>query len=259
MLWLIISILALVAGVLLSSWVRTIERWPSLLHGFVVGFVGFLLLLEVMPEVVEDLGLIAWGYFMGGLTCVFAIERLLPEQHSTVATILMAVALGIHALLDGAALGTQGEAFLMLAVLVHRLPMGFTIGAYFIESKTKWGALLLMILASIAGFFSVQYLPFPGLSAVQAIAAGGVAHVLLDAHIQEQPCDEDCIDVGLKYWRLGGLLCGITAFALVALIGHGEHEHIHHTEWDVVWAVLLSAILSVYMFWDRFHQHSHSH
>ena len=29
-----------------------------------------------------------------------------------------------------------------------------------------------------AGFFSVQYLPFPGLSAVQAIAAGGVARVV---------------------------------------------------------------------------------
>lgn len=259
MLWLIISILALVAGVLLSSWVRTIERWPSLLHGFVVGFVGFLLLLEVMPEVVEHLGLIAWGYFMGGLTCVFAIEKLLPEQHSTIATILMALALSIHALLDGAALGTQGEAFLMLAVLIHRLPMGFTIGAYFTESKAKWSALILMILASIGGFFGVQYLPLSELSVIQAVAAGGVAHVLLDAHIQEQPCDEDCVDIGLKYWRLGGLLFGIVAFSLVASIGHGDHEHLHHSGWDMGWSIALSGILSIYMFWDRFHQHGHSH
>lgn len=259
MLWLIISIVALVSGVFLSSWVRTIERWPSLLHGFVVGFVGFLLLLEVMPEVVDSLGLIAWGYFVCGLTCVFAIEKLLPEQHSTIATTLMALALSIHALLDGAALGTQGEAFLMLAVLTHRLPMGFTIGAYFVASKAKWGALILMVVASIVGFFGVQYLPLSELAVVQAVAAGGVAHVLLDAHIQEQPCGEACVDIGLKYWRLGGLLCGIIAFALVASIGHGDHQHVHHTEWDMGWSLLLSGILSIYMFWDRFHQHGHSH
>ena len=67
------------------------------------------------------------------------------------------------------------------------------------------GCVAVMILASIAGF-SVQYLPFPGLSAVQALR-WWCGTLLLDAHIQEQPCDEDCIDVGLKYWRLGGLLC----------------------------------------------------
>ena len=37
-------------------------------------------------------------------------------------------------LLDGAALGAQ-ESALMLAVLVHRLPMGFTIGAYLLSPK----------------------------------------------------------------------------------------------------------------------------
>ena len=75
-------------------------------------------------------------------------------------------------------------------------------------------------------------------------------------HILEQPCDE-ATDVGLKCWRLGGLLCGITAFALL-LMGHGEHG-IFITQSGMLCGRVLSAILSVYMFWDRFHQHSHSH
>ena len=39
----------------------------------------------------------------------------------------------------------------------------------------------------------------------------------------------------------------ITAFALVALIGHGEHEHIHHTEWDVVGVITVCNPVCVYV------------
>lgn len=262
MLWLIISILALAAGVFMSSWVRTLQNWPSLLHGFVVGFIGFLLLIEVMPVVTTTLGTVGWVWFAVGLLFMYAMERLLPAHQSALSTVLMATAFSVHALLDGAALGINGETFLILAVLTHRLPMGFAIGAYFHADRTKWIVLGGMSLASLLGFYGVQVLPIAELTIVQALASGGVAHVLLHSHIQTDECTSICTSsTQLKYWRIAGLLLGVAAFGAVGILGHdGHHAHVHHLdEAGLEWggSLLLMLGLSIYMFWDRFHQHHH--
>ena len=260
MLWLVVSIFALTMGVVLSSWVREFERWPSLLHGFVVGFVGFLLLLEVMPAIIQYVGNIAWMWFSFGLIVVSVMEQVIPDHQSKVAMIFMTLALSMHSLLDGTALGSNAETFLVFAVLAHRLPMGFTIGAYFVDRYAQWLVLCMMVFASVIGFYGIQYLPLSELSLLQALASGGVAHILLHSHNHENECVEECEEIAhLKYWRIGGLGLGILSFSLVSLIGHSEHHHEHHSDWDLGWSILLALILSFYMFWDRFHPHSHPH
>ncbi|MGE4619421.1 MAG: ZIP family metal transporter, partial [Planctomycetota bacterium] len=161
---LILSILALVLGPVIAV---TGQRWPRLfpvLDGFVVVSICGLVVLEVIPQALEEVGLWAILLAMTGLILPSVFEKYRGEvarkAHS------FALSLGIlgiisHSFVDGISLAVAGsgaeESALTWAIVIHRLPAGLAIWWLLRPTHGKRiavGVLALASLLSIAGWFA---------------------------------------------------------------------------------------------------------
>lgn len=193
--WLWISILVLFLGPALYRAARSRPGWMSVLDGFLLVAIGGLVVLDVLPETLEQSGWVALLFvilgFLGPTLVEHYFRRLAHSAHR-VAILLALLSLGLHALVDGAALwggfaGPQpGFRALPLAVVLHRVPVGLTIWWLL---KPQSGArvassVLILIAAATAGgyFFGGSALVETsgyGLGLFQALVAGSLLHVIV--------------------------------------------------------------------------------
>ncbi len=249
MFWLVISIIALMIGVFFSVVLHRKSRMSSLLMGYVVGFIGLLIFLEIMPHVVQSIGLEGWLWFFSGLVLVTLVDSVATGYQRSISLIVLSVTFGIHAFLDGIALGVDVENMLIMAVVAHRLPEGMAVGAKFKQIKDQIIVVGVMIIASIMGYFSVQSFPLESVLSLQALACGGLAHALLHIHGPEQRSTTDKFkaqDPSRKFWRVAGLLISILVFIVVL---HGESSHVHSLDFSLLSVVTFGLLGLVY--WER--------
>lgn len=263
MLWLTISIIALGLGIVGSTFLERGDSWKSRLHGFVIGFIGLLLFAEILPHSYTHIGWMCAVWFGGGFLLVAGIDYASNHQKSWISISLLSLVFGLHALVDGVALGTQADGtMLAIAIVTHRLPEGLALAGKADSNLSKGILFCVMTLTSIVGYFSVHELPLISLSTLQSLAGGGLAHVLLHAHVQQKEhTAEECLSESFKAWRISGFILSILCYLLIyfihsqTVISSHAHHHDHGLDTNIYLVVLVGLALFGLIWWEREHSH----
>jgi len=159
---LVLSVLALAAGLGLVVAGRDRPVLRIAIDGFILGVVPTLIAVHIVPHLWNELGVVALGLVAMGYGTFWLIERA-AEQQTIHARVVVSV-LALHSLLDGASLAVaqrlesgRASAVLIAALVSHRLPEGIVIGGLLIPrhglKAAAIGAAILatMTLAGAAG------------------------------------------------------------------------------------------------------------
>jgi len=138
---LIYSCLAIFFGVALVPILRRHPVWLVYLDKILMSLIGGLFLLQMLPHAFESIGFLCFVAALIGVAIPWAFERgkniRFLENVPPLAVLVIVLALGAHALLDGAALSLdndQGHGHshshqsLAWMILLHRLPVGLMLG-----------------------------------------------------------------------------------------------------------------------------------
>ncbi len=171
------------------------KAWRALLDGLSLSLVGGLCLLHLAPHAVLEGGL--WSLAAGAIGLVGpALAHRTPGRR--VWLVVAALAVLVHSAIDGAAIGVVGGA-LSLAVVGHQLPVGLAIWTLagrvprgpVPAAAVAWGAIGAVALATVVGFVVgaplVERLPESVVAPLEALVAGGLLHVILDAATPAAP------------------------------------------------------------------------
>lgn len=191
---LLLSVAALAAGFLLFASRRDVGPLGFAVDGFALGAVPTLLAVDIVPHLWVRFGafapcLIAVGYVLVGLS-----ERAL-ESKGLRARVVLGV-LALHSLIDGASLAFarklpsgRAGAVLAAAVVVHRLPEGFVVGALFAPRQglrvAAAGAGVLALATVAGGLGGRELLDGADASVAQfavALAMGALLRAVLHGH-----------------------------------------------------------------------------
>lgn len=263
MLWLSISIVTLALGVLVSNQLEQNPTWNSTLHGFVTGFIGLLLFVEILPHSREHIGHESWLWFGLGFLLITGMDYFSNTKKEWLSIGLLSLVFGLHALVDGVALGTQRDGTLLaIAIVAHRFPEGLAIAGKTTSTSSKWILLGIMSIASVLGYFSVHTLPLDSLSLLQSLAGGGLAHVLLHGqfHAHDDHEHQECSTLDLRGWRIGGFVASVVAYLLIHFVHAGQasthvaHAHTHNTNFSLM--VLVGIALFSLVWWEQEHTHT---
>lgn len=234
---LLLASLGLLLGPALGT--LSIERQGAraLLDGLSMTLVGGLCLLLVLPHTVNELGLLALVFALAGAALPSICAGLEPRRSWSLG--VFSVFAALHLVLDGAVLGMDhGPAPMMAwAIIVHRLPIGFTLLMAFQNGRRTasavWKVAFLMILATFVGFVVgpslISMLPGGTPAVLEALVAGSLFRVLGATRSAAAPashaaCGHD--DEGAcaphhpkknvdEWWGAAGALVGFVALASV--------------------------------------------
>jgi hypothetical protein len=156
---LLLSVLALAAGLGLAALGRDRAGLRLAVDGFILGVVPTLIAVRVVPHLWGRLGMWAVGLVVIGYGSFWLMERAAHKQRLR-AHVVVAV-LALHSLLDGASLAVaqrlelgRASAILMAALVIHRLPEGLVVGGLLIPShglKVAAGGAAILALMTLAG------------------------------------------------------------------------------------------------------------
>ena len=254
-----LSLVALSLGPLLFALRRRFGWLLWVLRGFVLVAIGALILFVMMPELIEQAGAGVLVAMLAGMALPVALERLGEQARDktralVVGTALMALLL--HALLDGVALGTHGESHhldlaLAVALVLHRLPVGLAVWMFVAPrygERLGWGVLGLVGLATGVGFglgeLNLSSLGGGWLAFFQAFVAGSLLHVLAHQHLPDEEEEAAAVGGG-PLWEVAG---GALAVVLVWALPHEDHGHAHEagaSHWGEVGHRFLDLALAV--------------
>jgi hypothetical protein len=192
---LVLSLVALAVGPLVHHATRQRPAALDALEGFVLGAIGGLVLLHIMPDCVRDVGWLCLAPAALGFLGPELFERLLHRAAHSVHAVTLAIALLgllLHAALDGVAVagGAGGHlgsdaTRLAAAVVLHRVPVGLTIWLLLRPhgALLPLSTLVLVAVATVVGFGTGGRL-LGGISGhalawFQALVAGTLLHVVL--------------------------------------------------------------------------------
>lgn len=154
-----------------------LRSWDRLLDSFTVAAVGGLCLFHLLPSAVDHGGWMAIVAAAAGLWFPFWMGRL-----RGIGPWALLVGLVIHASLESAAMAMGNHSF-GIAVVLHRLPVGFAVFALFHEhahsNARGWVAIGSLVLATLVGFLAGPPLVAATPLGVEAILEAGVAGMLL--------------------------------------------------------------------------------
>lgn len=211
---LIFSCLAIFIGVALVPLLRRNPLWLTYLDKVLMVLIGGLFLLQLLPHAFESIGFMCFGAALVGVAIPWLFERgknvRFLENVPPLAVLVIVLALGGHALLDGAALSLGGDhgqghghghqhQSLAWMILLHRLPVGLMLGLIG-SARFKWlpwtGALWICV-CTVLGF----YLGESFMSALtetqealfQSFVSGVILHVLFahETKVESEPKAED--------------------------------------------------------------------
>ncbi|HBP23309.1 MAG TPA: hypothetical protein DEA08_36725 [Planctomycetes bacterium] len=200
-----LSLALVIGGYVLAQHLEQRERLRSFLDGFVLVMVAGLCLLFILPHAFSALGGWAVGLMALGFLVPTLSERFLHRHEGEGPPVFLTVALfalGAHCALDGAVLAESGahahgahdhahgheanEMAAMLAILVHRLPVGLFLGSTVRQLAGKrWGlvALAVVLGSTVGGHVLHEVLEAwaqaTSAGVLNALLAGGLLHVVV--------------------------------------------------------------------------------
>ncbi len=127
---LLLSTLALLAGPFVYALGRRNAATEKLLNVIIVAAIAWIVGVHILPEAIEAAGWTAAIALLAGMAFPFLLRRVfhLAAKTAHIALLtLAALALILHALIDGIALSPAGGDQLAVAVIIHRLPVGMAI------------------------------------------------------------------------------------------------------------------------------------
>jgi hypothetical protein len=192
---LLLSLITLFAGPLLFQWISGSGGVARTLDRVVVAVLVVLVVVLLIPDIIQPLGLWAPALVMLGYGFPWLLEKLVRRAAESLHLLSLYVALAgllLHALLDGAGLAGSGLEHhgggenLALAIILHRFGMGLMLWLIMqpaFGNRVAWGTLAAIAAATIVGFeFSARLLPYAGdtgIMGVQAVIIGTIIHSLL--------------------------------------------------------------------------------
>jgi hypothetical protein len=189
---LLLSLITLFAGPLLFQWLSTPKPVAQTLERVIVGVLIVLVVLLLVPDIIEPLGVSAAGFLLVGYLFPSVLEKLVRKAAETLHLLslyLALVGLMLHALLDGAGLaGSEAGAGngLAAAIILHRFGMGLMLWMIIqpvFGNRAAWWTLVAIGAATVLGFeFSERLLPYADdtlISAVQGVIVGTIIHSLV--------------------------------------------------------------------------------
>ena len=197
------SALALLFGPVLLTVIGPRARLIAGLDGFVLVTVLGLVFFNIIPPAIQAGGTPALVATLLGLAFPILVERLASEsiRQSTIKPAMLTLAtlaLGVHAMMDGAALidhsghaghhGHHEDGSLALGVILHRLPLGLTLW-WMVNSKLGLKAAFTtlggLIGATCLGYFAgdeiIHSFSNDNLSIFQALMGGAILHIAFDS------------------------------------------------------------------------------
>ena len=188
----------LLGGAIVATPRRISDRTLGLLMALGAGNLLGVAIIELIPETINEIGDAAPIYILGGYLLIHFFEHVVsPHLHfgeethgrgvvDTRVTSTAIVGLGLHAFMDGAAIGaafltSPGLGILVFAaIMLHKLPEGFTIASVMKAAGTtrRWalGASAILAVATFAGVIAAGlvggFAPY-----VLAVATGSVLYV----------------------------------------------------------------------------------
>jgi len=189
---LLLSLITLFAGPLIFQWISATHPLAKTLDRVVVAVLIVLVVVLLIPDIIEPLGLWAPAFILLGYLLPGVLERAIKRAAETMHLMSLYVALLgllLHALLDGAGLSgseAHGSGGLGVAIVLHRFGMGLMLWLIVepvFGKRAAWGTLFAMAAATIIGFeFSELLLPYADdriIAAVQGVIVGTIIHSLV--------------------------------------------------------------------------------
>jgi hypothetical protein len=189
---LLLSLITLFAGPLLFLWVSGSHPFAQTVERFIVAVLIVLVVVLLIPDIVEPLGISAVVYLVVGYLLPGLLEKLVKRAAQTLHLFSLYVALiglMLHAVLDGAGLAgseIRAGAGLAVAIILHRFGMGLMLWLIIqpvFGNRAAWLTLIIMAAATILGFeFSERIYPLAGdnfVAAIQAVIIGTIIHSLV--------------------------------------------------------------------------------
>ncbi len=236
---LILSILALLLGPVAAIAGNRSARVLPVLDGFVVVTICGLVLLEVIPQALQEIGWSALLLAGAGLLLPSLFEKYRGEVARKAHNLALTLGiLGIvsHSLIDGISLAvieSSGEgSALTWAIIIHRLPAGLAIWWLLrpkhgvpIASSTLAVAVLLSVVGWLTGTHGENWLQQIPTGALMAFLGGALLHVML--HDSAPGPVQDDSKPG---WSALGGLIGLSFVLLTILDPSHAHAHADHYE-----------------------------
>lgn len=192
MIALVASFFSLFVGPLVYQTFGPLRRTDKIVSGLVLVIVGGIILLDILPQTIEEIGYLAVVLLLFGFAGPSLIEstfRKAADKTHRLTIYLGLFGLLVHALIDGAALQTdqiQSSNRLTLALLIHRIPVGLTIWWLLKPILGERAALLMLLFmgfATVSGFFLnqtiSQFESHGFIVALQALVSGSLLHVVV--------------------------------------------------------------------------------
>ncbi|MCA9667146.1 MAG: hypothetical protein KC503_16220 [Myxococcales bacterium] len=190
MILLVASLFALLAGPLLVAAAQRREGLLAGIDALIAVAVVALVCIHILPHAVMHAGPLALLVALVGFALPVLFERsFFGSGESRLArawTLLALIGLGLHAMVDGAALGV-GDTLLGSGVVLHRITLSlliwrlvrprFGFGAALALVGVVGGATLLGYAAHGAGLHA--HLHVDGLALLQAFVGGSIAHIAI--------------------------------------------------------------------------------
>ncbi|MDE0961073.1 MAG: hypothetical protein OSB09_09855, partial [Planctomycetota bacterium] len=196
---LIQSLVSFLLGPLVAILGGRMPAMMPVIDGFMLISLSGLVMLEVIPHAMEEIGLWALGLALAGLLVPSFIEKSrfrVADQAHGMALIFGIVAILLHSMIDGLALSISvaagdAEAF-GSAVILHRLLEGMAVWWLLCPTYGKRVAMATIfvgVLLNAVGWFGGQQLEtlvssFPS-SALMALLGGALLHVIIHAPEQK--------------------------------------------------------------------------
>lgn len=228
---LVLSLSVLAVGPLLHQLARVTGSMLAALDGFVFITIGGLVFLHIVPETYHLTGWPALVAVAVGLVGPGLVEHRLQglaRQAHAVALLLAVAGIGLHAFMDGLALGQgghehghAGEHMLPMAVVLHRLPVGLMVW-FLIRPvyglRLALATLALIGVATILGFSlgeaAMGGMANDGRGLFQALVAGTLLHVVVH---RSYPVDEKYSTPASRRRHAGlGAMGGLALLAFMA-------------------------------------------
>lgn len=245
---LILSLIPLWLGPVLFSKVKRDSPWVSFLDGFVLVSLIGLILFSIIPE--SFAGGNAWSvlFFFGGMWLPVLLEDVfkVKETNTHLASfIYVGLGLVLHTAIDGAMLVESPDfsehhpaEMLSLAVIFHRIPMGFglwwLVRPHFGTRLVIW-LLFAMTSGTLMGYFAwheIEHIIPRGVSqAFQAVVAGSLLHIIFHnsfQHDHSHECQHDHEAKAFHPLEVVGNILGLLVL-VAAVLGH-DLVHSHHAE-----------------------------
>jgi len=185
----LLSTIALLAGPFVCILGRHNKMTERAVDVLIIAAIAWIIGVHIVPDAVQVAGWTALAFLALGMAFPYLLRRIFHLASSAMHTALLliaALALVLHAVIDGIALLPGNGDQLGIAVILHRLPVGMAIWWTFrpaIGSKAAIAAFALIILATgLAVYFGgpvIELTESKMLALFQVFVAGSLADMFI--------------------------------------------------------------------------------